>query len=89
MSPSANPIQCLSTFAGLACSHADCDAIFSNLDNSISHADTSHAGSMLVKTCDVVEVTDGTGETKLVRVSEEFGECTLHSVSRSPMNNVP
>ena len=59
----------------LHCGHTDCVAFFSDLDDSTSHVDIADTGVMVVNTCDILEVTDETGKTKLVKVSDKLGEC--------------
>ena len=71
-------------FTGLACGHTNCDALFSDLDDAVSHANGSHAGVLMANTCTIQEeVNLATGEVKLVRVLDE-----PRQNSESTMNRV-
>jgi hypothetical protein len=67
----ASPIHDLPIIAGLVCGHPDCGALFSDLDDSIVHADNCHAGTLVVNTCAIQEVIDVAGEVNLVLVRGE------------------
>ena len=64
------PIEGIQTLAGLICGHGECRVLFSNLDDSISHANEFHGGQLVVNTCDVREHANAAGEIELVLVSE-------------------
>ena len=60
--------------AGLACTHNNCFALFSTLDDSEAHAIAVHAGQAAATTCGIHERQLRNGKTKLYRVLEESGE---------------
>ena len=71
------PVLAIPTTAivsGLMCTHKDCSALFSNLDESGAHAIAVHAGKMAVTTCGIYQHQLKNGKIKLYRVLEEWGE---------------
>ena len=62
--------------AGLVCTHDNCFALFSTLDDSEAHAIAVHAGQVAAITCGIYEHQLENGKTKLYRVLslEESGE---------------
>jgi carbonic anhydrase len=69
--PPVTPIPGLPVLAGLICGHANCGAVFSDLDDFNSHAQQSHAGTVLTKTCALQELEDASGKVELVLVVDE------------------
>jgi len=60
--------------SGLMCTHQDCFALFSTLDESEAHAIAVHAGKVAVTSCGIHERQLKNGKIKLYRVLEERGE---------------
>ena len=59
-------------FAGLVCGHADCGALFSNIEASTTHAKEKHSGIVLANTCGVREVLNAaSGEVELALVHKD------------------
>jgi len=56
------------------CTHDDCFALFSTLDDSEVHAIEVHDGQVAVTTCGIQEHQLKNGKLKLYRVLEESGE---------------
>jgi hypothetical protein len=52
------------------CGHANCGALFTELEDSNSHARQHHAGVALANTCALREVEDVSGKVELVLVVE-------------------
>lgn len=66
--------------SGLMCTHNDCLALFSTLDESNTHANAVHAGKEAVTTCGIHQRQLKNGEIKLYRVLE--GEYFVISMDR-------
>ena len=64
----------ISIISGLMCTHADCGALFSNLEDSETHAVKAHAGMVDGETCGIYEHVSKSGKIKLYRVLDENGE---------------
>lgn len=62
--------------SGLMCTHDDCFALFSTLDESKTHAIAAHAGKVAVTTCGIHQRQLKNGKIKLYRVleGEHFGD---------------
>ena len=60
--------------SGLMCTHDDCFALFSTLDDSEAHAIAVHDGNVAATTCGIHERQLKNGKIKLYRVLEESGE---------------
>ena len=60
--------------SGLMCTHNDCFALFSALDESEAHAIAVHAGQVAASTCGIHQRQLKSGKVKLYRVLEEGGE---------------
>jgi hypothetical protein len=71
--PPKRPIIGIPVLAGLICRHANCGAVFSKLDDSDSHAKTTHAGTVLVETCAIQELESANG-SEVVLVLDEPGQ---------------
>jgi hypothetical protein len=59
------------THAGLICGHTNCDALFSDIEDSVAHANDCHAGTYVVNTCGVREVINASGQVELLLVLNE------------------
>lgn len=68
------PTPGISVVSGLMCSHADCFALFSNLEDSEAHAVEAHAGNVAAITCGIYKHLSTSGEIRLYRVLDENGE---------------
>ena len=68
------PIPGVLFISGLMCSHPDCFALFSNLEDSQEHAVMAHAGKMAAVTCGIYECPLKSGEVRLYRVLDENGK---------------
>lgn len=68
------PLPGISVISGLMCNHADCCALFSNMEDSEEHAISSHDGQVASITCGIYECPDKFGNIKLYRVLDEDGE---------------
>jgi hypothetical protein len=66
------PIQGLPVLAGLVCVHANCGALFSDMEGSNSHAETCHAGKAMANTCAIQELENASGGVELLLVVEEL-----------------
>ena len=64
----------ISVISGLMCTHADCGALFSNLEDSETHTVKAHAGMVNIETCGIYEHTSKSGKIKLYLVLDENGE---------------
>ena len=64
----------ISVISGLMCTHADCGALFSNLEDSESHSVKAHAGKVDPITCGIYEHVSKSGGIRLYRVLDENGE---------------
>jgi hypothetical protein len=60
--------------SGLMCTHDDCFALFSTLDDSEAHAVAVHAGQVAATTCGIHERQLKNGKIKLHRVLEDSGK---------------
>jgi hypothetical protein len=60
--------------SGLMCSHPDCYALFSNLEDSEAHAIAIHAGKVAAVTCGIYESPLKNGKIRLYRVLDETGK---------------
>ena len=62
--------------SGLMCTHAECFALFSTLDESKTHAIAVHAGKVAVATCGIHQRQLKNGNIKLYRVleGERYGD---------------
>jgi len=63
--------------SGLRCSHADCYALFSTLEDSEEHALEAHSGNVVAITCNLQEKILESGGVQLCRVLNEDGEEAL------------
>ena len=68
----------ISVISDLMCTHADCGALFSNLEDSEAHIVESHAGEVDPITCGIYEHVSKSGGTRLYRVLDENGEQAPH-----------
>ena len=64
----------ISVISGLMCTHADCGALFSNLEDSEAHIVEAHAKKVDPITCGIYEHVSKSGEIQLYRVLDENGE---------------
>jgi hypothetical protein len=64
----------ISVISGLMCTDADCYALFSNLEDSETHAVEAHAGKVDAITCGIYEHVSKSGGIRLYRVLDENGE---------------
>jgi hypothetical protein len=60
--------------SGLKCTHTNCFALFSTLEDSKAHADAAHAGEVAATTCGIYERRLRSGTIKLYPVLDESGE---------------
>lgn len=60
--------------SGLLCSHEDCYALFSNLNDCEEHALKAHSGKVAAVTCGIYECPLKSGGIRLYRVLDEEGE---------------
>jgi len=68
------PVLATPVISGLMCTHNDCFALFSTLDDSEAHAVAVHAGQAAATTCGIHERQLKNGKIKLYRVLEDSGE---------------
>lgn len=78
MAPSFSkiPVAAISgipVISGLMCSHADCYALFSNLEDSEEHAVLAHTGNVTAVTCGIYEGRSKSGKIRLYRVIDDDG----------------
>ena len=65
--------------SGLMCTHPNCGALFSNLEDSEAHAIKVHAWKVAAATCGIYEALSKKGKIRLHRVVEESGERVKNS----------
>jgi len=68
------PLPNIPLISGLKCSHLDCFALFSDLEDSKAHATAAHAGLEAAVSCGIYERHLTNGEVRLYRVLDEDGE---------------
>jgi hypothetical protein len=68
------PIPGISIVSGLMCSHAECCALFDDLEDSKVHAIEAHGGKVAAVTCGIYKHLAQAGKTRLYRVLDENGE---------------
>jgi len=82
VAPSRTSIESAIAFSGLVCAHANCAAVFSDLEDAASHANGHHAGVLVVNTCTVrEEVNRATGLAELIQVPDEYGQNSEWTIS--------
>jgi hypothetical protein len=65
------PAPKISAITSLMCTHEDCFALFSNLEDSEEHAIKFHAGKVAATSCGIYEHPLQNGEVELRRILEE------------------
>jgi hypothetical protein len=68
------PLPSIPIISGLKCSHVNCFALFSDLEDSKAHAAAAHAGLEAAVSCGIYERQLKNGKLRLYRVLEEEGE---------------
>jgi hypothetical protein len=67
-----SPIPGLPVLAGLICGHVNCETLFSDLEDALSHAQLRHAGTVLADTCSIQELENESGSKELVLVRDDL-----------------
>lgn len=73
------PLPGVPVISGLMCNHADCFALFSNLDDSEEHAVLAHDEQISSITCGIYERPGKSGKIRLYRVLDDSEDGEWHS----------